>query len=525
MFLFVIIFITIITVLIILSYTSEGFGSYADLYGNSTGNTTDSKYIYGDGNIQNPENDYNTNFQNDPNFNYNTDMSGNSLYDSNYLINNNALDRSASSNTKIIGSSDKILIKDQYGNLVEVPNSEIIGLVSYYETGSHNFGMSPYSPLNSESSYDSKLTGTNNFKSFNEENLNYSGICKKYQYDPIKMEQACNSLSNDTCSATNCCVLLGGSKCVSGDVLGPKMKSNYSDIFLRNKDFYYYQGNCHGNCPRNDQTTFLNTGCAVNEWISNNDLILSSFDNLNSIEIISFLQKLKQIIDNINPYNWPDIYNITVNCNNNIIDFLTINNYNVPDFIVKRNLFIFNDIAECSANTKQIPLVILDSMQLIQVNINNIADDIINSNNDIGSGSGSGSDNTDSILLKTSILNILISTNNNIIKRFKYLCAPIPPSINNTYNIKNLLSGSGAYPGSGIDSVSGSGIDSGSGSGIDSGSGSGIDSGSGSVSGTGSGTSSILSNISTPYPPYVQIASPTPPSNNNWMNASNYNWT
>jgi len=44
-------------------------------------------------------------------------------------------------------------------------------------------------------------------------------------------------------------VLLGGQKCVAGNENGPTMKANYSDFLVLNKDFYYYQGKCYGNCP------------------------------------------------------------------------------------------------------------------------------------------------------------------------------------------------------------------------------------------------------------------------------------
>ncbi len=66
--------------------------------------------------------------------------------------------------------------------------------------------------------------------------------------NPTDLEMKCNSLDTETCSTTSCCVLLGGQKCVSGNLEGPTMKSNYSDIFIVNKDVYYYQGECYGNC-------------------------------------------------------------------------------------------------------------------------------------------------------------------------------------------------------------------------------------------------------------------------------------
>jgi hypothetical protein len=47
---------------------------------------------------------------------------------------------------------------------------------------------------------------------------------------------------------TSCCVLLGSSKCVSGNENGPIMKANYSDVFIPNREYYYYNGRCFGNC-------------------------------------------------------------------------------------------------------------------------------------------------------------------------------------------------------------------------------------------------------------------------------------
>jgi hypothetical protein len=31
--------------------------------------------------------------------------------------------------------------------------------------------------------------------------------------------------------------------------LGPTNKANYGDIYIRNRDYYYYQGKCYGNWP------------------------------------------------------------------------------------------------------------------------------------------------------------------------------------------------------------------------------------------------------------------------------------
>ena len=74
------------------------------------------------------------------------------------------------------------------------------------------------------------------------------GFCKRYANQPLELEQQCNGLKQDVCATTNCCVLLGGTKCVAGNAQGPLNQANYSDFLLKNRDQYYYQGTCYGNC-------------------------------------------------------------------------------------------------------------------------------------------------------------------------------------------------------------------------------------------------------------------------------------
>ena len=64
----------------------------------------------------------------------------------------------------------------------------------------------------------------------------------------IELETQCGKIPKDACAYTSCCVLLGGSKCVAGNQSGPTMKANYSDVSVLNRDYYYYQGKCYGNC-------------------------------------------------------------------------------------------------------------------------------------------------------------------------------------------------------------------------------------------------------------------------------------
>jgi hypothetical protein len=74
------------------------------------------------------------------------------------------------------------------------------------------------------------------------------GFCQRLANQPLELEQRCNELKQDVCATTNCCVLLGGTKCVAGNAQGPINQANYSDFLLKNRDQYYYQGKCYGNC-------------------------------------------------------------------------------------------------------------------------------------------------------------------------------------------------------------------------------------------------------------------------------------
>jgi hypothetical protein len=77
------------------------------------------------------------------------------------------------------------------------------------------------------------------------------GFCKQLGTDVNAVEQKCNTMDPDVCASTECCALLGGSKCVAGNVNGPLVASNYSDFTIQNRDFYYFQGKCYGNCYQN----------------------------------------------------------------------------------------------------------------------------------------------------------------------------------------------------------------------------------------------------------------------------------
>jgi len=144
--------------------------------------------------------------------------------------------------------SNYVKVKDQTGNTIIMTVPEIQGSITYYQPGSYRFGASSYVPNYEDSVYLSKSTGISNFTKIHDSASMIGGFCTSYKNNPDKLEEICRSTDKNKCGSTSCCVLLGGSNCVSGNENGPTMKANYSDVFIRNKDFYYFQGKCYGNC-------------------------------------------------------------------------------------------------------------------------------------------------------------------------------------------------------------------------------------------------------------------------------------
>ena len=142
----------------------------------------------------------------------------------------------------------KTWILDKDGNKISVPWSSVKGDITYYEPGTYPYGPSNYVPNYEDSVYLSRTTGMSTVAPVYNTASMMGGFCTQYKDKPDQLEQVCNATDLDKCGSTACCVLLGGSKCVAGDEKGPTMKVNYSDILVRNKDVYYYQGKCYGNC-------------------------------------------------------------------------------------------------------------------------------------------------------------------------------------------------------------------------------------------------------------------------------------
>jgi len=144
--------------------------------------------------------------------------------------------------------SGDIYVQDQCGNTVILPRSNVQGRVTYYQPGVFRFAASTYVPDYEDSVYLSKTTGQSTTGIVNNSSKSKVEICTQYKDHPQLLEEACQKMDGNLCASTSCCVLLGGSKCVSGNEQGATIKSNYSDVYIPNRDFHYYQGKCYGNC-------------------------------------------------------------------------------------------------------------------------------------------------------------------------------------------------------------------------------------------------------------------------------------
>ena len=144
-------------------------------------------------------------------------------------------------------------VYDVNGNLIDVVSNGVQGNIVYYQPGSYKYGASTYVPYYEDSVFLSRsINAVVNTPAYVSTNKS-GGFCNKYKTSPSQLEEKCNKINDETCAATTCCVLLGGQKCVSGNESGPTMKDNYSDFMIANKDFYYYNGKCYGNCPNTAQ--------------------------------------------------------------------------------------------------------------------------------------------------------------------------------------------------------------------------------------------------------------------------------
>ena len=171
-----------------------------------------------------------------------------SEYDANNL-NVNYRESSTSNNANNQEGPGKMWIIDGSGKLISIPYKDVSNSTLYYEPGSYRYGPSKYVPNYEESIYLSTLTKKSTTTPILDAPYLKAGFCEENKSFPFKLEEKCNKLNRETCASTKCCVLLGGQKCVSGNENGPKFSHNYSNLNIKNRDFYYYQGKCYGNCP------------------------------------------------------------------------------------------------------------------------------------------------------------------------------------------------------------------------------------------------------------------------------------
>lgn len=141
-----------------------------------------------------------------------------------------------------------MIVRDAAGKEVSIPYVPGKALPIYNVPGSFIHGSSSYVPNYADSIYLSRTTGLSTVSTAVPVSSQLGGFCEHSKLNTTELEVHCNRLPTDVCASTKCCVLLGGHKCVAGDEKGPTLKSNYTDPFIRNKDLYYYQGKCYGNC-------------------------------------------------------------------------------------------------------------------------------------------------------------------------------------------------------------------------------------------------------------------------------------
>ena len=138
---------------------------------------------------------------------------------------------------------------DANGQLVREENTDTnFSPVLYYVPGAYKYGSSNYVPNYEDSVYLSRTTRLPQSSPVYNTAGMLGGFCTQFKNNKFSIEEKCGALDLNTCASTSCCTLIGGQKCVGGNENGPTNPASYSDISLKNKDFYYYQGKCYGNC-------------------------------------------------------------------------------------------------------------------------------------------------------------------------------------------------------------------------------------------------------------------------------------
>jgi hypothetical protein len=118
----------------------------------------------------------------------------------------------------------------------------------YYEPGSFTFNSTGYIPSYEDSIYISKSTNLSQVAKIEDAPYKQGGFCKEFENDIFIKNEKCGTLKKDICGSTDCCILMGGTKCVSGNEFGPSVNAVFSDVTIKNRDHWYYREKCYGHC-------------------------------------------------------------------------------------------------------------------------------------------------------------------------------------------------------------------------------------------------------------------------------------
>jgi hypothetical protein len=133
-----------------------------------------------------------------------------------------------------------------------VPNLSLVDPSPIYnQSGTYKIDSIGYVPNYANSLYLSTTTGLSQTSPIKDAPYLFGGFCKEQSWNKQLVDDKCRKLDKDVCASTDCCVLLGGEKCFAGNEQGPSIRNSYSDFTIVNRDFYYYNGKCYGNCPNN----------------------------------------------------------------------------------------------------------------------------------------------------------------------------------------------------------------------------------------------------------------------------------
>ena len=115
----------------------------------------------------------------------------------------------------------------------------------YYEPGTVKYGGLGYNPSYTDINYmNNKFTTKPEIVN----QFNKKGFCDLSNNMMENINEKCENLPKGVCATTSCCVLVGDEKCVQGNEQGPTNALVYSDTTIKNRDVYYFQGKCYGNC-------------------------------------------------------------------------------------------------------------------------------------------------------------------------------------------------------------------------------------------------------------------------------------